>query len=618
MTELTLRTGQDTYVLEASPSNSSNAQSRFPKIRSGDELIPLLYMPVNATRLAGKDVLSAILSVPVEANWVTQTVTIQALDADWRVARVNYTNMPGVTGPTANSGATGALVAGDRFEIDIAALVQNIADGDPNYGWKLTTDQSTDASQIRGFDSGYSSWVLTVEFVDRPDEPNQLSPEGVIGVGNPVLTVPDVDQLSEMQVQIDATPSGTNADYDTGWVATTRPKLDMSDTFPLGTAAGVGDTTYNGLTDGSTTNWRARIKLLNGGESLWSSWAEITRDNKPTIVDDTGTTIYDPSPIFEAHLSPAGDADTRWQVIISEVGDPSDVRYNSGDDIEGATLAHQIPFTKLGLRVFADDGTYRREIRAWDRTDRAASYGDKPYVSQVDTITLNADGALSTPTLTVAMVEPTGEFPRPRLSVAGLATSEWVNVRRDGQFLTQFDVAEFSTGVGTAEWDDESASPNVEHTYSVRAGTAASGTRRMSASSSVETITTTTTGVWLRSDFGDLLLYGDGIDARQVDKRQTFERPYHTDNVDIVTSRGGFEGTYAGVIDRRSSDIDADLALIDDLRGAPQTEVQLVWGTHNIWVNLRSLSVAMSPSSMLPSAPIYDVTFGFFEINPVD
>lgn len=618
MPELTLRTGQDTFVLEADPT-ARNAQSRFLKIRSGDELIPLFYMPVNATRIAGKTITSAILSIAVENNWVDQTVTIQALDADWKVARVDYNTKPGVTGPTANSVATGALVAGDRFEIDVTDLIQEIADGQANYGWRLTTSQSTTASWIRGFDSGYDSFVMTVEFVDRPDAPTQLAPEGVIGVGNPVVTVDDYDDLAEIQVQIDATPSGTNADYDTGWVATTKPKLDLSATFPDGTAAGVADTTYNGLADGSTTYWRARVKLLDGGISEWSSWAEITRDNKPSIVDDTGTTIYDPSPIIEAHLSPAGDADTRWQVIISEVGDPANVRYNSGPDIEGATLAHEVPLKNTkGQKVFPDDGTYRREIRAWDRSDRVPSQGDKAYVSQVDTITLNADGALDAPTLTVAMVEDDNGYPRPRLHIEALAEPEWFVVRRDGEFLTRFDAPDFEVALLEWEWDDEGAAPNVEHTYRVRSGTTVSGERRDSPGSNEVTITATVESVWLRSDFGNVELFGDGIEASQVDKRQTFDRPYHSESMDIVTAIGMIEGTAALTLDRRATDLDESRSILESLRNAPDAEVQLVWGTHSIWVNLRGLSCTMSPASIMPSNPIYDVRFGFFEINPVD
>lgn len=623
MPELTVRTGHDTFLLEASPANSSNARARFLQIRSGDELIPALYMPVNATRIAGKTINSAILSVPVDEDWVTQNVTIQAFDAEWKVARITWNNQPAVAGPTASSGATGALSAGDRFEIDITALVQNIADGDPNYGWKLTTSQSTTASKIRGFDSGYSSFTLTVDYVDRPDAPTQLAPEGVIGIDKWVVTVDETGEygtaLSEIQVQIDATPAPSNADYDTDWVATTRPKLDLSDTFPLGTAGGVGDTTYNGLSDGATTYWRARVKLLDGGESLWSPWAEVTRDAKPSIVDDTGTTIYDPTPEFEAHLSPAGDANTRWQVIISEVGDPSNVFYNSGDDIEGATLAHQVPLRNYkGKLVFPDDGTYRREIRAWDRTDRASSQGDLPYARLIDTITLNADGALDEPTLAVAMATPTGEIPRPRLTITDLGTSEWVVVRRDGKFLTSFLFDDFTTGAETVVWDDESALPNTEHTYVARGGTAASGTRRISPNSNAVAITTTLTGVWLRSDLGDLLLYGDQIDAAQIDRRQTFERPYNGEPLDIVTAIGGIEGTATLTLDRRADDLPEAVAMIEELRDIPHAEVRLVWGTHNIWVNLRGLSVTMSQGSLFPSSPTYDVRFGFFEIDPVD
>lgn len=617
---MTLTTGHDTFVVEADPTGR-NSRARFLKIRSGDELVPLFYMPVNPTRIANKTIVSAVLSVPVENNWVSQTVTIQALAADWKVARVDYNTVPAVTGPTANSGATGVLAAGDRFEIDVTALIQEIADGEPNYGWKLTTSQSTDASWIRGFDSGYESFTLDIEFVDRPDAPTALAPEGVISVSNPVLMVDDVDDLAEMQVQIDATPSGTSADYDTDWVATTKPKLNMSATFPDGTAAGVADTTYNGLSDGSTTYWRARVKLLNGGISEWSSWAEITRDAKPSLVMDnpSGTDLWDPTPDITAHLSPAGDADTRWQVIIADVGDPSNHRYNSGDDIEGATLDHSIPIRWKGRKVFPTDGQYRLEVRAWDRTDRAASYGDPPFIRSVVIVDLDSDGTVTAPTLSVSMVEGDQGYPTPRLHVERASDPDWFVVRRDGEFLTTFDVDEFRTAPGEWDWDDESALPNTEHTYAVRARTTiAPGDTHTSNNSNTASITTTVHGVWIRSDLGNVELYGDSIDAAQVDKRQSFEMPYRSENVDIVTAIGGIEGTAALTIDRRAEDLDAALDILQRLRDIPHAEVQLVWGAHNVWVHLRGLSVTVSPTALLPDAPVYDVRFGFYEIDPAD
>jgi hypothetical protein len=616
--EFDVKTGHDTWVVEADP-GKENPSGRFPAVRSGDELRILLWMPLELSQIRGRTILSATLSAPAHANWVSQTLSVQATSARWNVTRVNWSNKPAVSGAIATE-PTGALSAGDRFEIDVADLVQAIADGDPNYGWQITTSQSTDRSTLRGFDSGFSSWVLAVDVSDELPQPSQLAPEGVIGTGTPTLLFDDVDDLAEAQVQIDATPSGTNADYDTGWVATTKPQIDMSDTFPLGTAAGVGDTTYNGLTNGATTSWRVRVKTTNGSISDWSDWVEITREDKPTLVMDNpaGTDLWDPTPTITAHLSPAGDSDTRWQVRVTSASDSAVTRYDSGDDIEGATLDHTIPLSHKGRKVFPTDGDYRLVVRAWDRTDRVPSPGDQPYVQQVVIVTLDVDGAVTAPTNLVAtqLDTPTG-YPEIVLTWERASDPDYFVVRRNGETILRLTPDDARISPGVFQWPDESAPPNAEHSYTVRAVTDVAGVRKQSANSNTETITAEVTGTWLRSDLGDLLLFGEYPEAEHVSKVQTFELPFRDEDVDLVTAVGGLKIAHAGTIDRRH-DLPATLEMLEDLRQAPGAELRIVWSTFNVWVNLRgSLSYAPSKRS-IKSNPIYDVKYRAQQIDPRD
>lgn len=617
MVAFTVKTGYDAYVAELQPTLVGYPTS-FPRVRDGNEFRTLLFMPLNPAQIKGKTVLSATLSCAVHANWVAQTITVRTVAADWNVATINWNTKPSVRVATATQ-ATGALSSGARFGIDVTALVQAFADGSTNYGFELRTSQSTDASLFRGFRSGLGSWILTVEVSDVIPRPSQLSPEGVIGTDLPTLSFDDVDDLAQAQIQIDAASDTASPDYDTGWVATTTPQIDMSDTFPSGLANLVSDTTYNGLTDGTATNWRVRVKTANNSTSAWSDWVAIEHDAPPTIVMDnpSGTDLWDPNPSIAAHLSPAGDADTRWRVIVTEADDPATVRYDSGDAISGATLDLQLPLKYKRRLVFPADRDYRLEVRAWDRADRVPVPGVPSFAREVVTVTLDTEATETAP-VQQDLTQAASGYPDVTVHWTRASDPDRFVIRRNGEVIARVFPDDVRVSPGVFEWVDETAEPNTTHSYTIRAVTDVAGTMKQSVSSNIESIFATVEGLWVRSATDDVLLYGDGMDAAQVDKRQSFEMPYRAENVDIITAVGGIVGSYAGVVDRRSSDLDADLAQLEEWRQAPETELRLVWGTHNIWATLSGLSVVQSPLTMLPSNLIYDVKFGFQQIDSRD
>lgn len=600
MAEFDVATGWDTWVRLSRPSDNY-APFRYPAVKSGASQI-LLFMPLAMSRISGLTIVSATLSAPARASWVSQTLTVQALDASWDVATVNWTTQPGVTGSTATE-ATGALADGASFEIDVTALVQAIADGQANYGWRITTSQSTDFSTLYGFDSGQASWNLHVEVSDLPPTPEQLSPAGVIAVAAPVVTVDETDDMAAINVQIDPAADTVSPDFDSGWVTTTTPQLDLS------------TTAYAGLADAATTYWRARVKLTDGAISDWSDWVEITRANQPTIVVDSYDLI--PTPRIQAHLSPAGDADTRWQVILKDPDDPSNWLYDSGDALTGAALDHTVPLTWNGRNVLPADGDYTLEIRAVDRYDRVSTAGAPAAVrDNSTTVSLASVGGVTAPaSLTVT---PAGSgYPDPTLVWTAAASPTQFVVVRDDLFLTTLDPADVLTGTLTWTYVDDTADPNVEHTYAVRSTGTVSGVEKMSANSPTDAATPLVTGVWIRSSFGDVQLRGRDVGGlRQVDRRQTYVLPYRFDNVDIITSVGGYEGTFTGTLFQDGTqDVDTARAILERLRQAPATQVRLAWGTQTRTGHLRGLSVTPHPD-MVEGNRAHSVSFEFYETTP--
>lgn len=660
-----ITTGWDTHVNEVIPTQN-NAAVSYHALRSGNELRILLLMPLAAAQISGKTILSATLSGVAQGLWVDQTITAQALDGAWQLGTVTWANKPGVTGATASSGATGALAAGTRFEIDVTALVQAIADGQANWGWQLTTNQSTDRSTVRGFRSGHASWVLTLEVSDVPTTPSQLSPEGVIATGTPVVTVDEVDDLAQIQVQVDAAADSVSPDFDSGWRSVTTPRLDLSAgmdrtvavtttngsatiTYASGAleAADVGHAitgtgipggttiltagatsgtisanatasgaitatvtrTYAGLADGATTSWRARVKRSDTSTSEWSDWVEMTREDQPAIVDDTGTTIYDPAQTFEAHLNPAGDADTRWQLIIRDVTDPANVRYDSGDALTGAALNQQVPLLWNGQVVFPSDGTYERVIRAWDRSDRVPTEGFPTYVVDVATVTLGTEAAVVVPTDVTA----TQTDEEPTVTVAWSCTgtpTRFGIFNDDDEIVAMVEADDAEVAPGDYEFAYGSFTPNKADNFTIRAIADNAGVMSQSVSSAAAAATPTISGVWLRSSTAAVKFFGrDGMVARQVDKRETYNLPYRGESVDIITAIGGIEGTFKGGLRAPTA---ATLAQLETWRQSGE-RLRVVWGKHNILADIKGLSVTMDPRSA--STVLYEVEFGFSQVD---
>jgi hypothetical protein len=607
--EFDVTTGFDTWVSQANAAQN-NSTGRFPALKGGgsDQYQIFVSMPLAMSRIAGKTILSATLSAPAQGNWISQTVTAQACAASWNVGTLKWSNRPGVTGATASSGATGALSAGQRFTIDVTALVQAIADGQPNYGWRLSTSQSTQRSTLRGFDSGLASWTLHVEVSDLLVKPTHLAPTGVIGVAKPTLIVDDLESLSAIQVQIDAAANPSSVDFDSGWVSVTTPQLNLA------------STAYAGLSNGSTTYWRTRLKTVNGSVSAWSDWVDITRADKPSMVMDnpSGTDLWDPTPTISAHLSPAGDAETRWQVIVQAVGDPTDVRYNSGDHIDGAALEHEIPLRWNGRKVFPVDGDYVLIVKAWDRNDRVPSPGDPTFVKTTTTVTLTSSGTVTAPAgLTLTQV--TTGYPDVIVHWTRASDPDRFLVWRDGELLKRLDPDDVRVSPGVFEWTDTTAAPNVTHTYKVRAVTdVGGGVLKQSAFSASVDIFAKVIGHWLRWDGHDVVFDGGTITAEQVTKRQTFELPYAGRDIDIITAVGGHAGTFEGALDRRQDDLEATVAALKALRFTPDEDVRLVWFTQNFPIDLKALSVVPGQEVVIPYLPGYDVKFEFSELDEPD
>jgi hypothetical protein len=613
MTATVITSGVDTY-LNGLNGASNYASAAYPAVRSNPSTVEkatLLQMP---SIPLGVVILSATLTVPVRSTVAAGSTLLMARVAQsWSVSKVTWNTAPATVGlPTSTS--VPATAAGGTISIDVTSLVQTISSGAANYGWKLYLDTAGTTQEIDfyGFDSGHASWTLTIDVSDLPTTPTDLVPAGVVSLNKWVCQIGDADDIAQIRVEVDPAASSTPA-FDSGWVATTTPTLDLA------------TTAYAGLADGSSTYWRAAFKTSTGATSAFSDWVQVTRHVKPSVVMDVPPAglVYHSAPTIQAHLSPAGSSTTRWRVRLLSATDASKVLYDSGDDITGATLAQTIPHRWRNKAVISKDGTYRLQVYCWDRSDRVGSYGDAPYELVDETLTVDTDGTIAVPTGLVVSQVAAGA-PDVLLHWTAGADPDYFLAYRDGEKIpVQIDPSAARVSPGVFEWVDATATPNTATTWKIKAVV---GVKQSAASTGV-TFTPSVTGIWLRSTLGTVLLAGDDVDSiKQTDKRISYPLPYAFEDIDVVTSVAGYSvDSMTLSIDSRLvwsapivQDVDDARAILEQIRQSPAKPVQLIWGTVSIPVYLRGLSVAPY-SKMIPARDrTHLITFGFFETDDVE
>lgn len=354
-TTLSITTGFDTQGREGSPDHAV-PDRKYPRATAGavygSERFIALWMPLGG--VVNRTVLSATLSAPVFGSWLDQDIAVRPFAAAWSAETLTYNNAPAVTGSPVWSGATGALVDGDRVEWDVLPLVQAIANGDPNYGWRVHT---TDDVRFYGFDSG-SGWTLTVELSDVLPEPTGLTPVGVVSVPAWVAQVDLVDDVAAVQVQVDPAADEVSPAFDSGEVPSTVPELDLA------------ATAYAGLADGAATSWRLRLKTGDNLWSEWSDWVEVERAVKPTL---TLTSPSETETVVETNLAtnPSGELDNAGWAASGGSDAPATSTEQAWVDAQsikcarGAGTSGTYGFYSLHPDLTEGAGDYSVAVRVW-------------------------------------------------------------------------------------------------------------------------------------------------------------------------------------------------------------------------------------------------------------
>jgi hypothetical protein len=543
LTPVTLRNGNDTYVVAGLPSNNySGVTSILTKAAgTGSEARGLLWFGLPFP--PGAQIIQATLRLyQVGAEAGSHTIKLQRITAlSWIQSKVNWNNQPASTATGEVSVTLGAGAANREWAFDVTAHMQIAADGGGWSGWKIvsTTDEylsfwSTQAGQFKP--------VLEVSWADNPDAPSTLAPAGnrAVSVAKPVLRFDYTDvsgstSLNAVQVQINATNVWTSPTFDSGTVVTSVPELDLN------------TTAYAGLSAGSSTFWRVRVQDAAGLWSDWSAGAQFQRQTKGTLAftnPPVSGEIGEPTPPIIWSLT--GRVQKAWQSFITPASDNSTVLYDTGK-VSNTDTSYTLP-----LGILKDDSSYNVHLRVWDTIDREGTPTDQAYTYTVRTFFYDYDATVNPVTSLVA----TDQSPEPkvRLTWSRSTAPDSFAIRRNGVIVARVEPAEVTTGGTGYAYTDRGVPPRTPITWRVDA--IVNGQTSSASPSVVGSLQTE--GVWLSDYPRDLsvMLSSAGEDNignwDMGETAVTYTPAESTRPIRVTQALRGHEGTISGRIKARA------------------------------------------------------------------
>lgn len=523
----------------------------------------------------GAVVSSAIFTIRSRNNptWSgSHAIKVRSLGGPFSTA-TTWSNKPASIASSEVTVTKSGAAFGTFWDFDITAMVQAWVSGTVANNGLIVFSADASVGQFQGAVAPWGPPILTVTYVTAAATPTALHPSsGAVSLAKPTLTFQVPTDTTSIQVQVDPAANATTPAYDSGEVASTAGLLDLS------------TTTYAGLADAASTQWRARSK--NGlGWSAWSSWVTFSRAAWKTLTVTSPTaTSEDPSPVVTATY---GGTITSWRAYTKN---------SLGAVLQdsGWTPGSVIAFGTT--KSVGATGTAVVQIR--DSIVRDSTPGDPDYAQATQAFTVTPSGTPAT----ITAVATSQDGVRPNVVVTGTRAGgvpDEVVIYRNNVLVGRVPGASVFTGV-TLSYSDNTAPMNVPATYKVYA--VVNGA--WSNASATSTITPRCIGLWLfdsESTDAALILGNDDLDQSQPENA-IVHRPISSPNGDpqVVRRRlgrypreGVVSGTLIDVLGITAATSEANLRAWADLDAGHL--YRLVLGNQSDLVILGDITFTESP-----------------------
>lgn len=379
----------DTYVNAKKPTTNYYDATRLGLRKWDSADAQFAYLTFPRPFPFGAKIVSAKLTVSTYAMPETgsHTLNLAMVSEKTSYSRMTWDNRPNVSSTDQVSlTKSGALVGGTTWEFDVKAMLQRVSDGELEWnGFRVTTG---DAQQRWLYAqettlSGEGPW-LQIEWSDRPDEPQNLTPnEGVVGTNKPALSFEYIDvagdvTLAQARIQTSTSPTFSTITWDSGVIDdVTRPVIYLS------------GTTYPGAPANQKVYYR--IKVADGAglwSTRWSAAAWFIYKAPPTLtitsLDPANPKFGDATPDISWSLT--GGTQTAYRVTIARTANPRAILWDSGK-VGSSNNTIGIPSKVLRW----DDVNYRLIIRVWDSEPRVSAANSLAHSTLVYDVKLDED-----------------------------------------------------------------------------------------------------------------------------------------------------------------------------------------------------------------------------------
>lgn len=588
----------DTYVRQ-DKATTVYSDSRTLQVGNPSGGTAYTYLYVNKPFPTGATILSATLRLYRSGAWTgSRTLTLRRLSEQLKATRTTWTKQPAAVSPvtyTDNGGADGSMV-----ELDVKAAMQAVAGGAAWWGFRLESNEATRRALVSSEGTSGLRPVLLLSWAVPPTKPTGLSPAAgrAVSGAKPVLrwsaqAGTSDSTLAAVQVQVDPTGNWTTPAWSSGWVTTTDAQLDL------------GATTYPGLANGATAQWRVQVKDTAGLVSDWSDGASWKHQDLGVVsilnpASGSSPVVTDTTPPF---LWSFAGTQVSWRAFLT---DPADPLQKVLDD-SGTRTTTDTSWTPKA-KILTGPGPYRLTVQVWDNVAREATPLDPGLAQATRDFTVTTGATAPVTGLSVDQNKP---FPTVILSWSRADAPDSYTIRRDGTVLEDLVLPGDVLVSGTSyRYEDES--PRVWHPHTWQVQPVVNGVAGPSVGVSY---TPTQVGIWLLDKARDRRVWIAGRDAGtwSLGEDATVFSPLgSTQSVRRVQGQRGYEGSLTGQLldgyNRTATDYEDDLLAMRSEPGRP-----VVLAVADLTIRVLLGNVTTIPTVSVPPQRI--ASFDFWEVS---